>query len=163
MNDGRLRAREYRRLSDAKGGTSIDDQGVDNGEAADENDWDLGEPYVDEGLSASRYARRRRDDFDQLVSDLQSGPTGRESRFGADILMLWESSRGSRRVGEWVSFIELCEEKGVRIWVSSPISASRPSRAWRRSSERAAGIAFRAATIAWRSSSSRFSSGSSPG
>ena len=119
MTDERLRAREYRRLSDAKGGTSIDDQGVDNGEAADENDWDLGEPYVDEGLSASRYARRRRDDFDQLVSDLQSGPTGRESRFGADILMLWESSRGSRRVGEWVSFIELCEEKGVRIWVTT--------------------------------------------
>ncbi|MFI7137232.1 recombinase family protein [Streptomyces massasporeus] len=119
MNDARLRAREYRRLSDAKGGTSIDDQGVDNGEAADENDWDLGEPYVDDGISASRYARRRRDDFEQLVADLRSGPTGRESRFGADILMLWESSRGSRRVGEWVSFIELCEAKQVRIWVTT--------------------------------------------
>jgi DNA invertase Pin-like site-specific DNA recombinase len=119
MSQGRLRAREYRRLSDAKGGTSIEDQGVDNGDAADENDWELGEPYVDEGLSASRYARKRRDDFEQLVEDLRSGPTGRDSRFGADILMLWESSRGSRRVGEWVSFIELCEEKGVRIWVTT--------------------------------------------
>lgn len=120
LNGGRLVAREYRRLSDAKGGTSIEDQGSDNTTAADENDWDLhGEPYIDEGLSASRYARKRRDDFDQLVADLSSGSTGRESRFGADILMLWESSRGSRRVGEWVSFIELCEEKGVKIWVTT--------------------------------------------
>lgn len=116
----RLIAREYRRLSDAAGGTSIDDQGAENGAAADENGWDLhGEPYIDDGLSASRYARKSRDDFDQLVADLESAPTGRESRFGADILMLWESSRGSRRVGEWVSFIELCEQKHVRIWVTT--------------------------------------------
>jgi DNA invertase Pin-like site-specific DNA recombinase/DNA-directed RNA polymerase subunit RPC12/RpoP len=115
----RLRAREYRRLSDAKGGTSLDDQGTDNAAAADEQDYDLGDPYVDDGRSASRYARGRRDDFDQLVADLQTGPTGRESEFDADILMLWESSRGSRRVGEWVSFIELCEDKKVRIWVTT--------------------------------------------
>lgn len=113
-------AREYRRLSDVKGGTSLDDQGVDNLAAADDNDWTLhGEPYVDDGLSASRYARKARDDFEKLVADLRSGPTGRESRFGADVLMLWESSRGSRKVGEWVSFIELCEAKQVRIWVTT--------------------------------------------
>ncbi|MEU4165619.1 recombinase family protein [Streptomyces sp. NPDC026665] len=115
----RLRAREYRRLSDKKGGTSLDDQGSDNAAAADEQDYDLGDPYIDDGLSASRYARGRRGDFDQLVADLQTGPTGRDSAFGADILMLWESSRGSRRVGEWVSFIELCEDKGVKIWVTT--------------------------------------------
>ncbi|MET7982560.1 recombinase family protein [Streptomyces sp. NPDC005281] len=115
----RLVAREYRRLSDNKGGTSIEDQGADNASAADEQDWDLGDPYIDDGVSASRYARGRRGDFEQLVADLGSGPTGRESAFGADILMLWESSRGSRRVGEWVSFIELCEDKGVKIWVTT--------------------------------------------
>ncbi|MEU9654439.1 recombinase family protein [Streptomyces sp. NPDC048110] len=114
-----LIAREYRRLSDTKGGTSLEDQGVDNEDAAEDQGWELGEPYIDDGLSASRYARKRRDDFEQLVDDLRSGPTGRQSRFGADILMLWESSRGSRRVGEWVSFIELCEEKRVRIWVTT--------------------------------------------
>ncbi|MGW4030790.1 recombinase family protein [Streptomyces sp. NPDC004838] len=119
MSTDRLRAREYRRLSDAKGGTSIEDQGLDNHDAAADQDWDLGKPYVDEGLSASRYARRARGDFDQLVADLKTGPTGRASDFGADILMLWESSRGSRQVGEWVSFIELCEQKRVRIWVTT--------------------------------------------
>ncbi|WP_309095290.1 recombinase family protein [Streptomyces sp.] len=120
MRDTRgLIAREYRRLSDRKGGRSVEDQGRDNELAADEQEWTLGEPYVDDGRSASRYARRRRDDFDRLVADLSSGPTGRQSAFGADILMLWESSRGSRQVGEWVSFIELCEQKRVRIWVTT--------------------------------------------
>ncbi|MFI5995900.1 recombinase family protein [Streptomyces sp. NPDC051362] len=115
----RLRAREYRRLSDKKGGTSIEDQGDDNATAAEEQDFELGEPYIDDGLSASRYARASRGDFEQLVADLRTGPTGRQSAFGADVLMLWESSRGSRRVGEWVSFIELCEDKGVKIWVTT--------------------------------------------
>ncbi|MDX2681064.1 recombinase family protein [Streptomyces sp. NY05-11A] len=118
MTTDRQRAREYRRLSDRKGGTSIKDQGVDNEAAAEEQDWELGEPYIDE-VSASRYARKKRDDFDQLVADLGSGPTGRESDFGADVLMLWESSRGSRRVGEWATFIDLLEDKGVKIWVTT--------------------------------------------
>lgn len=113
-------AREYRRLSDAKGGTSLQRQGSDNAVLAAGNGWTLGEPYIDDGLSASRYARKRRDDFEKLVADLSSGgPSGRTSGFGADILMLWESSRGSRKVGEWVSFIELCEAKQVRIWVTT--------------------------------------------
>lgn len=117
--DHPLIAREYRRLSDPYGGTSLEDQGIDNEAAAAEQGWKLAEPYIDDGLSASRYARKARGDFDQMVDDLGSGPTGKESRFGADILMIWESARGSRKVGEWVSFIELCEEKGVRIWVTT--------------------------------------------
>ncbi|MEU1474558.1 recombinase family protein [Streptomyces sp. NPDC005760] len=117
--DSGVFAREYRRLSDAKGGTSIARQGSDHSVVAAEQGWTLGEPYIDDGISASRFARKRRDDFEKLVADLSAGSTGRTSRFGADILMLWESSRGSRRVGEWVSFIELCEAKGVRIWVTT--------------------------------------------
>jgi DNA invertase Pin-like site-specific DNA recombinase len=114
----RLRAREYRRLSD-RGGTSIEDQGQDNKDAAEDQDWELGQPYIDEGLSASRYATKSRGDFEQLMADLKSGPTGRDSDFGSDILMLWESSRGSRRVGEWATLIDLLEEKAVKVWVTT--------------------------------------------
>jgi site-specific DNA recombinase len=113
-----LVAREYRRLSD-KGGTSIARQGSQNAAAGMEQGWILGKPYTDDGLSASRYARKRRDDFERLVADLKTGPTGRTSAFAADILMLLESSRGSRQVGEWVTFIELCEAKQVLIWVTT--------------------------------------------
>lgn len=115
-----LIAREYRRLSNKKKGTSLERQGFDNGSAAQENGWQMfGEPYIDDGRSASRYARKQRDDFEKLSEDLRTGPTGRTSAFGADILMLWESSRGSRKVGEWVDFIELCEAKEVLIWVTT--------------------------------------------
>jgi DNA invertase Pin-like site-specific DNA recombinase len=33
--------------------------------------------------------------------------------------VLWESSRGSRRVGEWITLVELCEERGVVIFVTT--------------------------------------------
>ncbi|MCH5677986.1 recombinase family protein [Streptomyces gilvus] len=115
-----LIAREYRRLSNKKRGTSLSRQGSDNAVSASDNAWRLHpEPYIDDGLSASRYARKNRDDFEKLIADLQTGPTGRDSRFGADVLMLWESSRGSRKVGEWVEFIELCEAKHVLFWVTT--------------------------------------------
>lgn len=119
VNSEQMRAREYRRLSDAKGGTSLQRQGSNNSQSAAENGWELGEPYTDDGISASRYARKKRDDFAKLVADLESGSSGRDSAFGADVLMLWESSRGSRQVGEWVSLIELCEDKDVKIWVTT--------------------------------------------
>lgn len=109
-----LICREYRRLSNKKRGTSLQRQGFDNEAAARENNWRMsGEPYVDDGRSASQYARKRREDFDKLMADLRTGA------FGADVLMLWESSRGSRKVGEWVEFIELCETKNVLIFVTT--------------------------------------------
>jgi len=62
--------------------------------------------------SASRYATKGRDGFDALMADLAA------DRFGADVLVLW-ASRGSRRVGEWVALIDRCEDRGVRIHVTT--------------------------------------------
>jgi site-specific DNA recombinase len=73
----------------------------------------LGAPYVDNDRSASRYARKTRDDFARLLADLES------DTFGADVLVLWESSRGSRKVGEWVTLIERCEERGIKVFVTT--------------------------------------------
>jgi DNA invertase Pin-like site-specific DNA recombinase len=47
------------------------------------------------------------------MADLGAG------RFGADLLVLWESSRGSRQVSEWVALLEACEAASVRIHVTS--------------------------------------------
>ncbi|MEV6416094.1 recombinase family protein [Kribbella sp. NPDC051718] len=63
--------------------------------------------------SASRFKTREREDFDRLVEDLEA------DEFGADVLMLWESSRGSREVGEWVHLIDLCEQRGILIHVTT--------------------------------------------
>lgn len=108
-------AREYLRVSvDTSGtGRSPDEQHADNQRAATALGVRLGQPYVDNGRSASRYATKVREDYGRLISDLASG------RFRADLLWLWESSRGSRDVGEWVTLITLCAKSGVQIHVTT--------------------------------------------
>lgn len=107
-------AREYLRVSKDRSGEqrSPEEQHSDNQRAAKARGWVLGEPYQDTG-SASRYAVKSRTDFVRLIADLEA------DRLGAQILILWEPSRGSRRVGEWVNLIELCERRGVSIFVTS--------------------------------------------
>lgn len=108
-------AREYQRVSADKSGRerSPEEQHYDNAIAAARHGWQLhGESYRDIG-SASRYAKKALAGFDRLCADLAA------DRFGAQVLMMWESSRGSRKVSEWVRLIELCEERGVRIHVTS--------------------------------------------
>ncbi|NUK01787.1 recombinase family protein [Streptomyces lunaelactis] len=107
-------AREYLRVSADHSGRerSPQEQHDENQAAADREGFTLGEPYKDTG-SASKYAQKAREDFDRLVRDLEA------DAFGAETLVLWESSRGSRRVGEWITLIELCEERGVGIYVTT--------------------------------------------
>lgn len=107
-------AREYLRVSvdRSKKERSPQEQHADNARAAAARNWKLGKEYRDIG-SASRYATKARKEFDLLMSDLEKG------RFDANILILWESSRGSRKLSEWVRLIELCEERQVRIYVTS--------------------------------------------
>ncbi len=104
-------AREYLRVSRDRSGRqrSNAEQRDDNRAAWSDFTW--GEHYSD-AASASRYSGRHRDDFGQLIIDL------RAAAFGADVLVLWEASRGSRKVGEWVELLDLCEATGVRIAVT---------------------------------------------
>jgi DNA invertase Pin-like site-specific DNA recombinase len=67
-------------------------------------------PYREVG-SASRYAKKARDEFARLVEDLQGG------RFEADGLCLWEGSRGSRKVSEWAQLLDLLTDRGVLVWI----------------------------------------------
>ncbi|MFF1714805.1 recombinase family protein [Streptomyces sp. NPDC058268] len=103
--------REYLRVS-ARGERSITEQHDDNSRASASEGVTLGVPYSDQG-SASPYAKHARGDFDRLIADLRS------DQFKAQILWLWESSRGSRRVGEWATLLDLCEDYGVLIHVTS--------------------------------------------
>lgn len=107
--------REYLRVSRDRSGRekSNDEQHDDNVAAAPSLGIDtLGGPYRDIG-SASRHARKKRDEFPQLLDDLTSGC------FGADVLVLWESSRGSREVEEWAVLLKRCEKAGVKIAVTT--------------------------------------------
>ncbi|MGQ0718688.1 MAG: recombinase family protein [Pseudonocardiales bacterium] len=117
--DGReqgKRSREYLRVSLDRSGRarSLEEQHADHVRVAGEQGWVLDEgAYRDESVSASRYSPKARDGFDALIEDLEG------DRFGAQVLLIWESSRGSRRVGEWVRLLELCEHRSVSIFVTT--------------------------------------------
>lgn len=72
-------------------------------------DAEVGYKFVDPDMSASRYARKDRDGYAELLGHIRSG--------GCQMLSLWESTRGSRQMGEWVAFLDLCREKRVLIRV----------------------------------------------
>lgn len=110
-------AREYLRVSKGKGRTarSIRDQHADNLEAEQEyGPWTWGEPYQDTG-SASKFARKIRDDFERLVADLTTGDFGKPG----DVLVLWEISRLARETGRGVEIVDACEAQGYFIHITS--------------------------------------------
>lgn len=65
--------------------------------------------FVDPDLSASRYSTKTRPDYEALIRHIESSK--------CEMVSLWETSRGSRKMGEWVSFLDLCRDKGVLIRV----------------------------------------------
>jgi DNA invertase Pin-like site-specific DNA recombinase len=118
-----MTAREYLRVSGDKSGDghSPDQQHTDNEAAAVLAGWSLGQPYRElTAVSASKYSTKARPAWDAMMADLTA------DRFDADIAILWESSRGSRRMTTWAPFIEACERsltpagtRGVLIHVTS--------------------------------------------
>ncbi|WP_166805529.1 recombinase family protein [Cryobacterium sp. Hb1] len=126
MDDRNLRVREYLRVSLDRSGTgkSPDQQHDEITTEAQRRGWQVhSSPYRDDNRSASRFATKRREGFAQLIADLDEG------RFEANMLAIWESSRGSRRTGEWIDLIDLCRDRGVQIWVLTHNRVYDPSNA----------------------------------
>lgn len=101
----------YGRKSSDDRGKSVNDQLVEGQAAVEENGWTLGRVFTDDNRSASRFARKEREDFAELLDHIRGGQ--------CELLVLWESSRGSRRLAEWAEFLELCRERAVRLHVVS--------------------------------------------
>jgi DNA invertase Pin-like site-specific DNA recombinase len=109
-----MTGREYLRVSADKSGyeRSNDDQHDENADVAADSGITLGTPYRDVG-SASRFATKVRDGFGQLMADLET------DAFGADVLILWENSRGSRTPREWLDLIDVCQARKVQIFITT--------------------------------------------
>jgi site-specific DNA recombinase len=105
--------RPYLRISDANGGRSksTEEQLAELQDDCDANAWSLGGAYADKGISASRYGTKIRGDFARLMADLRAGA------LDGQILGLWETSRGSRQAGEWVSLADALRDRHVLVWV----------------------------------------------
>ncbi|MET8080961.1 recombinase family protein [Streptomyces sp. NPDC005303] len=114
MTAVRLTGREYLRVSFDRSGEerSNDDQQSDNTDLAEELGVTLGDYYSDVGSSSAR-ARTKRGDFTRLMADLTGGT------FGADLLVMWEASRGSRQPREWLDLIDACRAQSVKILITT--------------------------------------------
>ncbi len=104
-----VRAGIYGRQSAAKA-KSIEEQLDAGTDVADEQGWTIAGIYQD-GSSASRKARKARDDWPRVLADINAG--------ALDVLILWESSRGDRTPETWFAFLSTCRDKGVRVHVTS--------------------------------------------
>ncbi|MEV2236677.1 recombinase family protein [Micromonospora sp. NPDC049891] len=101
----------YGRKSNNDAGQSVAGQETEFRDDCEDQGYRVGRIFADPDRSASRYARRPRPDYTQLVEHIRSG--------NCQILSLWESSRGSRKLGEWVDFLDLCRQHGTLIRIIS--------------------------------------------
>lgn len=104
-----LRALIYNRASvDPYGqGVSVSAQEQENRAWCDREQWPVAGVFTDSGRSATRYARKGRDDYARLLRALSTG--------AGDIVVMWESSRGERKLDGHVELRALCERHGVLL------------------------------------------------
>lgn len=104
-----LRAFLYARASrdPKRRGRSTDDQMIDNRrECASFGCLNAGE-FTDVDRSASRHAKRARDDFEAMIAGIEAGE--------CDILFTWEASRFHRDLEAYVRLRNVCMSAGV-LW-----------------------------------------------
>jgi site-specific DNA recombinase len=115
----------YARVSkDESASRSVSEQNQAGRDAASANGWTLAAEYA-ETVSASRYTTRARPEWDRLQADIALG------RY--DVVILWESSRGSRRLTNWSAFLDSCRLANCRVHIVSQETTYdlSQSRAWR--------------------------------
>jgi site-specific DNA recombinase len=108
-----LRAALYMRVSDDQDARSrsVLQQASEVRADADRADWRVVAAYEEPDRSASRFAKRNRPEWDRLMEGLRAG------RF--DVVVLWEPSRGDRKLTGWSTFLDECRTRGVLIHVTS--------------------------------------------
>ncbi|ORM00698.1 hypothetical protein A5N74_01615 [Prescottella equi] len=103
----RPRAIIYTRVSYDKSGRSTSTQQQERAcrSVCDVEGWPVADVIEDADLGASRRSTKARPGFQRLQQILGRG----------DVLVMWEGSRGTRRLGEYAEFRDLCAERGV-MW-----------------------------------------------
>lgn len=105
----RQRAGNYGRQS-AGNALSVADQHRSNARECATHDWDEVRRYSDL-VSASRFGTKQRDEWRQLGDDVVAGRL--------DVIVMWDTSRGDRKVATWAAFIDQCRDASVLIHATS--------------------------------------------
>lgn len=113
MSDKATPVVAYIRVSDGK--SSIERQRGDLADAVREDGLTVLREFTDEGISASLYGTKVREDYEVLVALIRSGE--------ADGQTIWlsEASRMTRNVEVFAPLRRLCREHGVRWWIDGRI------------------------------------------
>lgn len=100
-----LRAFIYVRVSrDPKAnGRSVAEQEAECRAICERSGWVVVRVFSDPNRSASRHARRPRPGYQEMLSAIGE----------CDVIVVWESSRSQRGLGEYVALRDLCAELGV--------------------------------------------------
>ncbi|WP_250009120.1 recombinase family protein [Actinoplanes sp. M2I2] len=105
-----MRAAIYTRVSqDKRDKASVQQQEDEARLAAAALGWTVVEVFSDNDISASRHARKEREHHTALLAAIQAGTV--------DVVILWESSRGDRKLTTWSALLDLCRDRGVKIHV----------------------------------------------
>lgn len=108
-----MRAAIYTRVSLDKRKTSrsVAQQEQEATTTCSEQGWQLSTVFSDNNRSASRFARKNRPGYEELLQFLREG--------NADVLVLWESSRGDRDLERWAGLLNRCRADNVLIHIVS--------------------------------------------
>ncbi|MFJ2477047.1 recombinase family protein [Streptomyces sp. NPDC087659] len=90
-----------------KKGRSVGDQLKDGHALADAHRWNVVDVFKDTGISASRHARKKRDDFEEMLARIEA----REVR----IVVAFEASRYYRDLEAYVRLRNACYAAGVLL------------------------------------------------
>lgn len=91
-------------------GSSVTSQLDWGREQAADHDWPVGDEYIDDSRSASKYRRDEREAFVRLVGDIERGRVQRN-----DIVICRESSRLQRDLAVYVRLRDTCWQHGI-LW-----------------------------------------------
>jgi site-specific DNA recombinase len=105
-----LRALIYNRVSSDPSGrrVSVESQDTENHAFCERQGWTVAATVTDNDRSASRYAVKERDGYQQVRTALSGGRWGR-----IDVLVAWESSRAQRDLADYVQLRDLCSLHNV--------------------------------------------------
>lgn len=90
---------------------SVTEQDAEGREVAHRETWHIPDDavFTDNHRSASRFAKKPRVGWDAVLAYLASQPV--------HVLILWEVSRGDRRLGPWIALLDLCRERNILIHI----------------------------------------------
>jgi len=88
-------------------GVSVEGQEEEGRERADELGLNVVDVYNDNNASGSEYRQKERKHWPRMLADIEAGRL--------QVIIMWDTSRGSRDLEDWIKFLKLIAHKGVLV------------------------------------------------